>query len=141
MNKLIFSILLALSTSAYAHTEVLTILPAQNAVIHTLKAVNLTFSEPIDLHFSTFKVYPLAAKGNKTALNFAAETLSKTALNAKNDTLKRIDIIKTPENMLMAAKVSISLKPNLKVGNYVVMWRILSDDGHVITGQSVFSIK
>lgn len=138
MKNLILPLLL-LSGFASAHTEVTGLSPAPNAVVQAPKTVSLTLSEPVDLHFCTFKVYPLKATGDKLALNRAAADLAKTALNAKGDDAARADT--APKLSGMAAKVSIPLKTNLKAGNYAVMWRILSDDGHVVTGQSVFTVQ
>lgn len=137
MKNLILPLLL--SGTALAHTEVVGMTPAAHATVTAPQSVTLTLSEPIDLHFATFKVYPLNAKGDPSVLNRAATTLAQSVLNVKGDEAKRSDRAKSLTGL--AAKVSLPLKPNLGAGNYVVMWRILSDDGHVVTGQSVFAIK
>lgn len=36
---------------------------------------------------------------------------------------------------------SVPLKSSLAKGAYVFMWRVLSGDGHIVTGQSVFHIR
>lgn len=138
MRKLLLAALL-LSATASAHTAVTAVTPAAFATVSAPRAVQLSFSEPIDLHFATVKVYPLKVTGDHPALNRAAETLLKTALGAKDDAAQRADT--APKLSGMGAKLSLPLKPGLKPGNYAVLWRILSDDGHVVTGQSVFSVK
>ena len=128
-----------LTTAASAHTAVTSISPAAFASVSAPKAVELSFSEPVDLHFCTFKVYPLKSVGNQAALNRAAADLSKSALSAKNDEAERADL--APKLSGMAAKLTLPLKPKLPHGAYAVFWRLLSEDGHVVSGQSVFNVK
>lgn len=136
-KRLILPLLLA--GFAQAHTAVTGITPAAFAVVSAPGSVSLTLNEAVDLHFATVKVYPLPGMGDKLSLNRAAAALAKSALNAKNDAAQRADA----GGMLhgTADKITLPLKPNLKAGNYALMWRILSDDGHVVTGQSVFVVK
>ncbi len=130
---------LLLSATASAHTAVTAVTPAAFATVNAPRAVQLSFSEPVDLHFASVKVYALGATGDHAALNRAAETLLKTALGARDDAAQRADT--APRLTGLAARLSLPLRPDLKPGNYAVLWRILSDDGHVVTGQSVFSVK
>lgn len=132
---------LLLTGLASAHTAIIEMAPAQNATVRAPKMVSMTFGEAIDLHFVTVKVYPLAATGDKLALNRAAADLAKTALGDKNDADKRIDLLKIPSDMTMATAIKVPLKTPVKPGNYAVMWRLLSEDGHVVSGQSVFTVK
>ena len=37
--------------------------------------------------------------------------------------------------------VTVPLKGGLKPGRYAVMWRLMSADGHPVTGQSVFTVR
>lgn len=39
-----------------------------------------------------------------------------------------------------AAEVTVALPP-LKPGNYVIAWRVLGDDGHVVPGQLHFTLQ
>lgn len=41
----------------------------------------------------------------------------------------------------MPLQWSVPLKSGLAKGAYVFMWRVLSGDGHIVTGQSVFHIR
>lgn len=138
MKRLLCVLLLALGTSALAHTAVTGIRPAAHATVSQPKAVQLEFSEAIPLRFATFKVYPLPA-GDKLSLNRAAKALLNTALNAKNDASARADAWAGGKGT--ALSLSLPLKPNLKAGAYAVLWRFVSEDGHVVTGQSVFHVK
>ncbi len=139
MRRHLLAALLALSASASAHTAVTGLTPAAFATVSAPKAVQLTFSEPIDLHFATFKVYPFPETGDQLALNRAAADLTKARISVKNDEAVRADT--APKLSGMAARLGLPLKTGLKSGNYAVIWRILSDDGHVVTGQSVFSVR
>lgn len=130
---------LMLSGSSLAHTAVKAVSPAAHATVTAPKNVQITFNEAIDLHFSTFKVYPLTVQGDRLTLNRAAATLAKQALKTRNDLEMRADQGRPLQGV--SAQVVIPLKGNLPIGNYVLMWRVLSGDGHVITGQSVFSVR
>lgn len=138
MRMIFLAILLGLS-NAWAHTAVEAITPGAYASVSAPQTVVVTLSEAVDLHFATFKVYPLKASGDRLALNRAAARLAATALKTRDDQALRADSFNLKQGE--AAKVTIPLKPNLARGPYVVMWQILSDDGHVMTGQSIFTVK
>lgn len=133
MRRSLLLALLALWPSyALAHTQVTRQLPPAGSTVTAPAAIRLELSEAINLHFSTFKVYPLPA--GQSAQGYAAAMLGTNNCDAlRADTCPKLDGL--------AARVSIPLKSNLKAGPYVLMWRILSDDGHVVSGQSSFSIK
>lgn len=128
----ILSLLAALSLgTALAHTEVTLQSPAPGKAVPAPQAVSLTFSEPVDLRFSTFRVVPLprgadAAKAAATAL-------------ARKDAAGRADT--APRLSGMAARLSLPLRANLKPGPYLVAWRVLSDDGHPVTGHATFTVR
>ena len=122
----------ALTGTAAAHTEITRMVPAASSSVAAPKTVTLDLSEPINLRFSTFKVYALPAGSDPAAL-------SQAKLNLKNDGAARADLF--PGASGLAARVQLPLKPKLKPGAYVVMWHLLSDDGHPVSGQSVFRIK
>ena len=53
---------------ALAHAELVTMTPAQNSVLTTLpNSVMLTFSEPVEVGFSLFKVYRLEPTPTSTS--------------------------------------------------------------------------
>ena len=122
---------LLLGTAA-AHTQITHFTPAAGSTVAAPKMVTLTFSEPVNLRFSTFKVYALPAGMDPAAF-------AKTKINLKNDAGARADTYSGPPSM--AARLDLPLKTNLKPGAYVVMWHILSDDGHPVSGQSSFSVR
>lgn len=137
--RLLSFVILSLFSAAWAHTAVTSVTPGAFAIVTAPAAVQIKLNEPVDLHFATFKVYPLKVSGDKLALNRAAATLAKTALKARADEDLRADTWKKQTGT--TSNVSIPLKQNLLSGAYVIMWRLLSGDGHVISGQSVFSVK
>ncbi|GAA5500762.1 copper resistance protein C [Deinococcus xinjiangensis] len=129
---------LLLGGFASAHTQITSLSPAAGATVTAPKTVTLTLSEAVDQKFVTIKVYPIKAAGDLLTLNRAAAALAKTALGSKNDASARVDMAQPKSGM--AQTLSVPLKP-LKAGTYAIMWRLLSDDGHVVSGQSVFKVK
>lgn len=132
MKKLLPMIAALLLGTAAAHTQITHFTPAVGSTVTAPKVVTLAFSEPINLRFSTFKVYALPAGMDAAA--FAA-----TKINLKNDADARADAYTGSSSM--AAKLNLPMKANLKPGPYVVMWHILSDDGHPVGGQITFTVK
>ena len=131
-------LVLALSSSALAHTAVTSIQPGAHQTVTVPKVVSMSFNEAIPLKFATFKVFPLPA-GDKLSLNRAAAALTKTALLDRADADRRADTWAGGSGD--ATGVRVPLKPDLKAGAYALVWRFLSDDGHVVTGQSVFYVR
>ncbi len=132
MQKLLPLFAALLLGTAAAHTQITHLTPAAGSTVAAPKLVTLTFSEPINLRFSIFKVYALPA-------GMDAAAFTKMKINLKNDADARADAYTGSPNM--AARLDLPLKANLKPGAYVVMWHILSDDGHPIGGQSSFSVR
>lgn len=133
---------LLLGGPAAAHTAVTGVQPGAHAVISRPEAVVLTFSEPVALRFATFAVYPLPA-GDRASLNRAAARL----LKAPPESATRADTWASGSGATgtrptgSARRVAVPLKPALAPGAYAVVWRVLSGDGHVVSGQSVFTVR
>ena len=132
MRKFLTLLTALLLGAAAAHTQITHFDPAVGSSVSAPTTVTLTLSEPINLRFSTFKVYALPA-------GVDAATFAQSKLSLKNDAAARADAYTASAKL--ATKLSLPLKENLKSGPYIVMWRILSDDGHPISGQATFSIK
>lgn len=131
--RLLLSLLAALTLgTALAHTGVTSVTPAAKARVAAPQAVTLTFSEPINLRFSTFKVVPLPAGAD-------AAKAAATALAAKNDAATRADTAPTLTGL--AARVRLPLRAGLKAGSYLIVWRLLSEDGHPVSGHSLFHVR
>ena len=103
--------------------------------------VRLQFTEPVEVRFSTFKVYPVPAEPgwDRRRLNAAAGALVSSVLRRTGDEGARAD-----DGLATTARttteVVIRLKPGLAPGAYVVMWRVLSIDTHTTQGFFVFSV-
>ncbi len=126
----------------FAHAELESSLPSAGDTIKTLpKAVEIAFGEAIEVKLSSFKVYRLQGSFAtlKTAQT-AATALVKKVLGAKGDQAQRSDdgLVTTAEN---TSKIQIKLKSGLPAGTYVVMWKVLSVDGHVLSDYFLFTYK
>ncbi len=148
MNPRIFtaalvSLMLAgivLAGTALAHSYLSnTSIPA-NSILKTMpERLTLEFSEPLEVGFSTFKVYKLETKTTDGAkIKLEAEALVARVLALKNDLAKRADNgLETTAGE--ASRVKMKLKESLTSGIYVVMYRVLSVDTHVT--QDFYSFK
>jgi copper resistance protein C len=100
----------------------------------------LEFSEPLEIRFSSFKVYKLETKSTGEKLKLEAGALVNKVLALKNDLAKRADDgLETTASE--AALVKLKFKPNLKSGIYVVMYRVLSVDTHITQDFFTFSLS
>jgi len=137
VKPLTFLAPLVLAGAAWAHSLLTQATPAPDATVKHLPAtVQLVLSEPVEMTFSAFKVYPLGSKGLAAAKREAAR-LFKTALEAKNDREGRADL-GVVGSARTAERVELKLKENLKPGAYAVMWRVLSVDTHTSQDFYVF---
>ena len=138
-----FLTLLLLFGAAFAHSELENASPGQNAVVTTPPdAVVLTFGEPLELTFSTFKVYALGADPDETnaqRLNGLAGTLVSDVLSAQGDEAARADAGAGLEGR--SAEVRLPLRGDLTPGHYVVMWRGPSADSHTSSGFYLFTYR
>ncbi len=132
----VFLALLLFVGAASAHSELESASPGQDAVVTVPpNEVVLSFSEPLELTFSTVKVYPLGADPAETdaqRLNGLAGALVNDVLSAQGDEAARADAGGVLEGL--NAEVRLPLKADLTPGHYVVMWRGPSADSHPVTG-------
>ena len=119
-------------SSALAHTAVTSIPPALNTSVPAPRSVQLKFSEPIKLRFSTFRVMAVPA-----GTTLPAAVTAALAEKADSPKVVSLPLERTP----LAAQLILPLKADLKAGTYVVAWKILSEDGHPVTGSSTFKVK
>ncbi len=141
MKNILILALAILLSFALAHSKPVKIVPANGSSVKSASTVKVTFDEAIEAGFSTFKVYPYT--GALTAL--AMNTFSQAKLKLKNDAATRADlrttVLGTTTGSGTTKTIEISLKPKLKAGIYLVMWRILGTDTHGVNGNSYFGIK
>lgn len=135
---------LVLAGFALSHAYLVNSSPAENALLRTPPAeVRLGFTEGVELRLSVFKVYALEAPQNALRdprrLQELARPLVDRVLPLRDDMSRaeRMDVGLKNEGRT-AENVTISLKPDLKPGAYVVMWRVLSVDTHTTSGFFVF---
>jgi methionine-rich copper-binding protein CopC len=135
---------LTLIGAASAHAELGSASPAEGENVITMPTeVALTFTEPVEVRFSLFKVYPLDADVNmaeenaQQRLNGLAGQLVSEVLEAQGDDEVKADVgISTTERS--SAEVTLRLKDTLESGPYVVMWRVISADTHPVEGFYTF---
>ena len=100
------------ATSASAHAELVKITPAPNAQLSTVpKRVVLEFDEPVSTSFATVVV--------TTAAGISVTSGKPVAVGAK---------------------VTQALSPHLSAGTYRVAFRVVSADGHPVSGESGFTL-
>ncbi|MDR5684045.1 MAG: copper resistance protein CopC [Armatimonadota bacterium] len=129
--------------AAAAHSYLRMSVPADGAVVTTPpREVRLVFSEPVEVRFSIFRVYPLNAPAgaNRQQLNRIAALLVNEVLRRRGDETARADDgLATTDRV--SAQIVIRLKENLTPGHFVVMWRVLSIDTHTTQGFFVFTYR
>jgi methionine-rich copper-binding protein CopC len=133
-------LMLAAAGVASAHAFLKSADPGEDSSINAWpKEIRLTFTEPVELRFSIFKVYRLdAAPGTEQRrLNATAGALVSDVLQKRGDEAARADE-GTSNTTRTTADVLVKLKPDLDPGAYVVMWRVLSIDTHTTQGFYVF---
>lgn len=132
--KKLFTIVAALLLSvALSHSEPFETNPANGAGVKVMpNSVRITFDEAIEGAFSSFKVYVYAGEVTKAKL----QAFAKSKIAVKNDAAARAD---AGANLSGTTKtVDIALKPALKPGVYVVMWRVLGVDTHTVEAYTYF---
>lgn len=135
--KLLLSIAaLILSSLALAHSELVSSTPANGSRVKTMpSAIELKLDDAVEMAFSSFKVY--AYSGTVTNGKLRAFARAKTAL--RNDDAARADAGTSSTGTTKT--VSLKLKPKLKSGVYVVMWKALGADTHTVEGYLYFMYK
>lgn len=139
--------LIALGASpAFAHASLESSEPAVNSVAAgPLETVDLRFTEGVEIAFSTFKVYRLAAQVDPTAddaaarLNGLAAILISRYNGSQEDGDGKVEAeVGHPSGD--KAQVQLRFEQPLEPGHYVVMWRALSVDTHVVDGHVIFTV-
>lgn len=132
--------------SALAHAHLDSSTPEAGAVVtDAVTVVELHFTEAVEIAFSTFKAYRLDAEVDLTADNAAARlnALAAVVVSRHNGTAQDGDGKVEAEVGNAAGDksvVTLTFVEPLEPGHYVVMWRLLSVDTHVVDGHIVFSV-
>ncbi len=102
------------------------------------KEVRLSYSEPVEIRFSIFKVYKISAApgADMRTLRSAADSLVSSDLLKRGDEAQRSDagVANTGQT---STDIAVRLK-DLEPGAYVLMWRVLSVDTHTTQGSFIF---
>lgn len=146
MRRILMLLALALAGAAAAHAELLESTPAAWDIVSAApQTVTLTFTEGVEAPFSVFKVYPLesdldpADDDFRARLNAAAAALVGEVLTARDDAEARADAGFEPASGA-TEQVTLLFDEPLLPGHYVVMWRALSVDTHVVSSFFVFTV-
>jgi methionine-rich copper-binding protein CopC len=106
---------LGIASWAGAHGNMVRAIPAPGSAVHgSPKEVTLSFSQTLEREFSTARV--LDANGNTVAV-------TEKQYATRDGRLLRV------------------LLPPLAPGSYRVVWRALSEDGHITNGDFTFNVE
>lgn len=103
-----------IGTGAQAHAHLLKSSPAADATVAAPAALELSFSEKLEPKFSAVEL--MTAKGDGIEVT--------SAVDAKD-----------------GKSIKAAPKAPLKPGAYMVMWRVVSADGHKMKGDYNFTVK
>ena len=137
----------AFSVSVAAHAVLATSSPDAGAVVSESPAeVHLTFTEGVEVDFSDFWLVRMDADevdpGADDALmrlNGRASTYLSAYLSGSPSGEGEVPV-EADWAEGTKSEVVLSLSESLAPGHYVVMWRALSADTHVVNGHVVFTV-
>lgn len=152
-------LVLALPVGAvFAHAQLDSSDPAQDAMLDVAPTqVTLHFTERVETPFSIFKVYALGPDQTNSQettadvpplvgpealrINALAGVLVSDVLMKRDDkgADARVDT-GLSDTASTSADVTIALRSDLPAGDYVAMWRVLSEDTHTSQGYLVFRV-
>lgn len=142
IGLLIFGMCLVATDDSYAHAYLQSSLPQPDSNVEdSPEEIVITFSEPVEIVFSTFKVYEVPKRENLLQTKAAASQLMAEVLGKRNDQndQARADAGVSPSRGI-SDTITFQLKDELQAGAYVVMWRVLSIDTHQTEGFLVFTV-
>lgn len=136
----------ALLAFAQAHAYLETSTPVAGAVLDPAPAeLVLEFSEELEVGFSTFKLFRLdhtldASDADYAAkLNGLAALLVNEVIGAAGPDDRSVAFDLKPAQG-RSAQVTLTPKEALAPGSYVLMWRVLSVDTHVLQDYLTFTV-
>ena len=120
-------IFLLIPSIAFAHSPLSSISPAADAVLDTAPTViEMTFKSPAKLiKLELFKVNA-EAKDSLFSSLFGNDSGDEVSLES--------------DALLKESATHTIILPLLEAGVYKINWRALSEDGHIMKGESVFQI-
>lgn len=112
---MVLAMTVAVALPASAHAELERTSPAPDSVLKASpRLISLTFDEG---------VFP-----------------ARDAIHLYDDRLTAVHIGSTFHPGGVGKVAAATVPPSLRVGTYTVVWRVTSDDGHVVAGQFAFSV-
>jgi methionine-rich copper-binding protein CopC len=134
---------LCLAGVAAAHAYLKISDPPEDGTVSALpREIRLTFTEPVEIRFSIFKVYRVEAElgWDLRRLNAAAGTLTSQVLQKRGDEADRADAGLEVSDRTTPA-VIMKLKPETKPRSYAALWRVHTIAPHPTQGFYVFTYR
>jgi copper resistance protein C len=126
---------LGLVQPGYSHAHLVQAEPAEGAVVPAVpETLRLVFSEPVEIGFSRFALVTFATDAPPDD----AERRRLTE-GLRDGTLPDAAIALEPADTGAAAEVALTPANELAPGMQVVLWRVLSVDGHHTQGSFAFT--
>jgi hypothetical protein len=136
----LLTVLLLVPAGVWAHAYPTSVEPSGDAVLERSPVrIVVTMSEPVELRFSRFAVVAMADPPQDPAsLRTAARDLAASVLEGRSEAPRADEGVVTTE--ARSDRIELALRPDLEAGTYVVLWRVLSIDGHVTQDASWFHV-
>ncbi len=131
---------LLLPSAARSHAYPTAVEPAAGAALESAPdRVEVRMSEPVELRFSRFAVVAMPEPpSDAAALRSTARELAVSVLDGRAEP-PRADA-GVVDDAARSDRIVLALRPDLEAGTYVVLWRVLSIDGHVTEDVSWFHL-
>lgn len=145
----ILGVLLVVSfaTVGWSHAYLSSSSPADGEVIEgSVEAIDLEFTEGVEIAFSTFKLvrlthdFDMATPEYTARLNAIAGPMVKEVLGSQGAYEGQVATVASPSSGSVSA-LTLGLTKPLAVGAYLLAWRVLSVDTHVLEGFITFTVR
>ncbi len=148
MTRVLAALLAAATVSlGWAHAYLVTSSPAEGEVTEgAVTELKLEFSEPIETGFSTFKLVRVptdlepGSEDYAPRLNAIAGPMVDAVLAQKGVYEGEVTAELSPRSG-GSAQLTLTLADPLPAGAYLVAWRVLSVDTHILEGFYTFTVR
>lgn len=146
ISALAVLLVVGLFGNALAHAALDSSDPADGSVLAAAPAaITLSFTEELEAGFSTFKLYRLANDLDPSDTDYAAklEGLAQLLVDEVMESQapdERAVVSTLDPSSGRTKTVQLTPEAALGAGTYVVMWRIVSVDTHVVEGFLTFTV-
>ncbi len=147
LPRALTGLLIAVLATASAHAVLTTSEPEDGAVLTASpETLLLSFTEGVEVDFSVFRLVRLDAEVDLSAdnarlrLNGLASAVVGPYLGGApgGEEEAAVEAVSVEGDR---SQVKLTLSEPLSPGHYVLMWRVLSEDTHVVDGHIVFSVE